>query len=96
LLAAVDVVGRAGERRLGHDVHGKRGDVGRSDHAPDRQRNTELVAALVQVIAEQTPGEIVLARIPSAPHSVARARLNAGILDLVMTGSEMGAPAKGC
>ena len=95
LLAAVDVVGRAGERRVGHDVHGKRGDVGRSHHAPDGQRNTELVAELVQVIAEQTPGETVLARIPSAAHSITRARLNAGIVDLVI-GSEMGAPAKGC
>ena len=77
-------------------TRGKRGDVGRSDPAPDGQRNTELLAALVQVIAEQTPGETVLARIPSAAHSIARGRLNAGIVDLVMTGSEMGAPAKVC
>jgi hypothetical protein len=76
LLAAVDVVGRAGESRVGHDMHGKRRDVGRSDHAPDGQRNTELVAVLVQVIAEQMPGEIVW-RIRSATYSIARAPLNA-------------------
>src|SRR5437870_12327335 len=33
---------------------------------------------------------------PSATYSIARARLNAGIVDLVRTGSEMGAPANGC
>ena len=43
LLAAVDVVGRAGERRVGHDVHGERGDVGRSDDAPDRKRVAKLL-----------------------------------------------------
>ncbi len=53
LLAAVDVVGRAGERRVGHDVHGERGDVGRSDDASDRQRRAELLAALVELVAEQ-------------------------------------------
>ena len=41
-----------------------------------------------------TPGEIVLTRIPSATYSIAKARLNAGMVDLVMTGSEMGAPAR--
>jgi len=30
LLPAVDVVGRAREGRVGHDVNGERGDVGRS------------------------------------------------------------------
>ena len=35
LLPAVDVVGRAGEGGVGHDVNGERGDVGRSDDAPD-------------------------------------------------------------
>ena len=38
LLAAVDVVGRTGERRVGHEVDGQGGDVRRSDDAPDRQR----------------------------------------------------------
>jgi len=36
LLAIVDVVSGAGERRIGHDVHGERGDVSRSDDPPDR------------------------------------------------------------
>jgi hypothetical protein len=61
-------------------VHAKRGDVGRCDHAPDGQRNTELVAALL-VIADRTLGEIVLARIPAATYSIARAPLNAGIVN---------------
>ena len=38
LLAAVDVVRRARERRVGHQVHGERRDVVRADHPPDRQR----------------------------------------------------------
>jgi hypothetical protein len=41
LRAAVDVVGGAGDSRVGHEVHGGRGDVGRPDHAPDRQRAAE-------------------------------------------------------
>ena len=52
LLAAVDVVGRAGERGVGHEVHGECGDVGGSDDAADRERGAELVAALVELIAE--------------------------------------------
>ena len=44
LLAAVDVVGRAGERGVRHEVDGERGDVGRSDDASDRQRRAELLA----------------------------------------------------
>ena len=51
LLAAVDVVGRAGEGRVGHDVHGEGGDVGRPNHAPDGKRSAELIAALVKVVA---------------------------------------------
>jgi hypothetical protein len=57
LLAAVDVVGRAGDRRVGHDVHGEGGDVVRPDHAPDGQCRAELVAALVEVPAEQRRGQ---------------------------------------
>src|SRR5262249_46530965 len=38
LLAAVDVEGCAGDRCVGHEVHGERGDVGRADDAPNRQR----------------------------------------------------------
>ena len=53
LLTAVDVVGRAGESGVGHDVDGERGDVGRPNHAPDGQRGAELVAALVEVVAQQ-------------------------------------------
>src|SRR5208282_1609947 len=57
LLPAVDVVRRAGQRRVDHDVHGERGDVGGFDHAPDGQRRAELVAALVEVVAEQRRGK---------------------------------------
>jgi hypothetical protein len=38
LLAAIDVVGGAGERRVRHDVDGKRGDVLGSYDPADRQR----------------------------------------------------------
>jgi hypothetical protein len=37
LLTAIDVVRRAGERRVGHDVNRQRSDVGGPDHAPDWQ-----------------------------------------------------------
>ena len=53
LLAAVDVEGRAGDRGVRHEVDGQRGDVGRADDAADRQRGTELLAALVDPVAEQ-------------------------------------------
>src|SRR5438128_3846065 len=53
LLPAVDVVGRARESRVGHDVNGERGDVGRSDDAPDGKSGTELVAAVFEFIAEE-------------------------------------------
>jgi hypothetical protein len=36
LLAAVDVEGRAGDRRVRHEVDGQCGDVGRADDASDR------------------------------------------------------------
>src|SRR2546428_2221919 len=51
LLPAVDVVGRAGQGRVGHDVYGERGDVGRSDDAPDGKRGAELIAAVFELIA---------------------------------------------
>src|SRR5207253_10721196 len=35
LLPAVDVVGRARQGRVGHDVYGERGDAGRSNDAAD-------------------------------------------------------------
>ena len=53
LLASVDVVGRAGERGVGHEVDGERGDVGRPDDAPDRERRAELLAPGVEPVAEQ-------------------------------------------
>ena len=37
-LTTVDVEGRAGNRRVRHEVHGQRGDVGRADHAPYSKR----------------------------------------------------------
>src|SRR5215469_7777734 len=53
LLAAVDVDGRAGDRRVGHEVDGQCGDVGRADDAADRQCGAELLATLAELIAEQ-------------------------------------------
>jgi len=51
LLAAVDVDGRAGDRGVRHEVDAQCGDVGRAVAAADRQRGTELLAALVDPIA---------------------------------------------
>src|SRR3989442_12348608 len=53
LLPAVDVVGRARQGRVGHDVYGERGDVGRSDDAPDGERGAKLIAAIFEFIAEE-------------------------------------------
>src|SRR5579863_9246358 len=53
LLPAVDVVGRARERRVGHDVDGERGDVGRFDDTPDRKRGAKLIAAVFEFIAQE-------------------------------------------
>src|SRR5207245_10714481 len=53
LLAAVDVVRPAGERGVGHQVHGELGDVVRADYPPDGQRGAELLAARLQVVTEQ-------------------------------------------
>jgi hypothetical protein len=53
LLAAVDVVGRTGEGRVGHDVYGERGDVGRSNDAPDGKRGAKLIATIFEFIAEE-------------------------------------------
>src|SRR5262249_8153441 len=53
LLAAVDVVGRAREGRVYHDVYRERGDVGRSDDASDVERGEEVTATLFEVIAEK-------------------------------------------
>ena len=53
LLAAVDVEGRPGQRGVGHEVDGERGDVGGADDAADRQRVAQLLAARVELVAEQ-------------------------------------------
>src|SRR5262245_15554914 len=53
LLAAVDVVGAACERRVRHEVHGERGDVRRANDTPDRQRRPKLLSARGQLIAQQ-------------------------------------------
>ena len=53
LLAAVDVVRCSGDCCVRHEVDGERGDIGRADHAPDRQRLAKLLATRVQLIAEQ-------------------------------------------
>ena len=55
LLPAVDVVGRAREGRVGHDVYGERGDVGRPDDAPDGKRGAKLIAAVFEFFAEARP-----------------------------------------
>jgi arginine/lysine/ornithine decarboxylase len=46
LAAAVDVVGRAGDRGVGHQEHGERGQVFRLDHPADGQLGPQLLAAL--------------------------------------------------
>jgi hypothetical protein len=53
LLSAVDVEGRAGDRRVCHEVDGQCGYVGRTDDPSDRQVGTELLAARVQLVAEE-------------------------------------------
>jgi hypothetical protein len=53
LLSAIDVVGRAREGRVGHDVYSERGDVGWSDDAPDGKRGAKLIAPVFEFIAEE-------------------------------------------
>src|SRR6476659_728638 len=50
LLPPVDVVGRAGERRVGHEVDGERGDVGGADDPADRQRRPQVRPTLVEPV----------------------------------------------
>jgi peptide-methionine (S)-S-oxide reductase len=45
LLAAADVVGGAGHRGVGHDVHGERGHVRRGDHAANGQLGNDIGAS---------------------------------------------------
>ncbi len=53
MLPAVDVVGRAREGRVGHDVYGEGSDVGRSDDTPDGKRGPKLIPAVFEFIAEE-------------------------------------------
>jgi hypothetical protein len=53
MLAAVDVIRPAREGRIGHDVDGQRGDVDGRDHAADREREAELIAAALERIAKR-------------------------------------------
>ena len=53
LLSAVDVEGRAGDRRVRHEVDGQCGYVGRTDDPSDWQDGTELLAARVQLVPEE-------------------------------------------
>jgi hypothetical protein len=53
MLAAVDVIRLAREGRVGHDVDGQRGDVDGRNHAADRERGAELIAAVFERIAER-------------------------------------------
>ena len=53
LLPAVDVVSRAREGGVGHDVYGERGDVLRSDDASDGKRGAKLIATAFELIAEE-------------------------------------------
>jgi len=57
LLAAVDVVGCARQGRARHNVYDERGDVGRSDDAPDGQRGAKLAAAAFEFNAEERCGQ---------------------------------------
>ena len=43
----------AGQRRVGDDVDGERGDVGGPDDAADRERGPQFVAAFLQLVPEQ-------------------------------------------
>jgi hypothetical protein len=53
LLPAVDVVGRACEGRVGHDVYGERSYVGWFDDPPDGECGAKLVATIFEFIAEE-------------------------------------------
>src|SRR3954462_2581370 len=56
LLAAVDVVGRAGEGRVGHEGNGERRDVGRSDHPADGERRAQLLAPGLESVGGEVRG----------------------------------------
>ena len=53
LLAAADVDGRAGDRGVGHEVDGQGGYIGWADDTSDRQSRAQLLAARVELVAEE-------------------------------------------
>jgi hypothetical protein len=53
LLATIDIVGRAGDRGVGHQMDRQCCDIGRGDHAADRQRGAQVRAALLECITQQ-------------------------------------------
>ena len=53
LLAAVDVVCCAGERRVGHQMDGQCGNVGGADYPPDGKSRAQFSAARVKAISEE-------------------------------------------
>src|SRR3954452_8538428 len=57
LLAPVDVIRRAGQRRVRHQVHGERRDVAGTHDAADRERAAELLAPRVDLAAQQPGGQ---------------------------------------
>jgi hypothetical protein len=73
LLSAVDVVGGAGNGGVGHEVHGERGDVGWADDALDRERAAEVLAAGVELIAEEDGGQ----RVSTNPAAIRLTRIGA-------------------
>ncbi len=57
LLAAVDVIGPAGEGFVAHDVNREGCYVSRLDDPPDGEGGAELGAAIVEVIAQERCGQ---------------------------------------
>lgn len=53
LLSAVDVVRRAGERSIDHEMHGKCGHVISRHDTPDRQLLLEFGAPIIQLLPQQ-------------------------------------------
>ena len=53
LLAAIHIVRRPSECRVGHDVDGERGNVGWLHDAPDGKRRAELIAPSIEFSAEE-------------------------------------------
>jgi hypothetical protein len=53
LLPTVDVIGRAGKRGVGHDVHGERRHAGRPYDPPDGERPPQLLAPGVETLGRE-------------------------------------------